>query len=456
VSVSATDAAGNTAVDTSASYTGTTPDVTPPSSVTGLGETSVASRSIAWSWTNPFDSDFSHTEIYLDGVFITNVDAPGNIYLASHLSESTTYQISTRTVDNNGNINTNWVNDTATTLDRSAPASVTGLAESSVTVSSITWSWTNPYDSDFSHTMVYLDGVFMTNVSTPGNSYLASGLSESTTYQISTRTVDNNGNINTNLVNDNATTLDFTAPSSVTGLVESNVTVSSITWSWTNPSDSDLSHAMIYLDGVFITNVNAPGNSYMVSGLSESTTHQISIRTVDTNGNINTNLVNDTATTLDLTPPSSVTGLAESSTTGSSITWSWTNPSNSDFSHTMIYLDGVLRTSISTPYNSYVVTGLSESTTYQISTRTVDIYGNINTDWVNDSATTSNSNSNSPSSGGGSSGGGSSSTTAEAFENIDVKDVAVRHVIRDLGNSFTFKNEGIDITYINISTDLNV
>ncbi|SET07923.1 PGF-pre-PGF domain-containing protein, partial [Methanococcoides vulcani] len=29
-------------------------------------------------------------------------------------------------------------------------------------------------------------------------------------------------------------------------------------------------------------------------------------------------------------------------------------------------------------------------------------------------------------------------------------------VIRDLGNSFTFKNEGIDITYINISTDLNV
>ncbi|UGV41650.1 PGF-pre-PGF domain-containing protein [Methanococcoides orientis] len=46
--------------------------------------------------------------------------------------------------------------------------------------------------------------------------------------------------------------------------------------------------------------------------------------------------------------------------------------------------------------------------------------------------------------------------TAEAFENIDEKDVAVRYVLRDVEKSFTFRNEGIDITYINISTDLTV
>jgi PGF-pre-PGF domain-containing protein len=46
--------------------------------------------------------------------------------------------------------------------------------------------------------------------------------------------------------------------------------------------------------------------------------------------------------------------------------------------------------------------------------------------------------------------------TAEAFENIDEKDVRVIYVMRDLEKSFTFRNEAIDITYINISTDLNV
>ncbi|WP_440951725.1 PGF-pre-PGF domain-containing protein [Methanococcoides sp. FTZ1] len=45
---------------------------------------------------------------------------------------------------------------------------------------------------------------------------------------------------------------------------------------------------------------------------------------------------------------------------------------------------------------------------------------------------------------------------AEAFENIDEKDVRVIYVMRDLEKSFTFRNEALDITYINISTDLNV
>ncbi|UGV41649.1 PKD domain-containing protein [Methanococcoides orientis] len=67
---------------------------------------------------------------------------------------------------------------------------------------------------------------------------------------------------------------------------------------------------------------------------------------------------------------------------------------------------------------------------------------------------TKSSPSSSSSSGGG--GGGGSSTTAEDYDNIAVKDVAVRHMIKDLERSFTFRNEGIDITYINISTDLNM
>lgn len=46
--------------------------------------------------------------------------------------------------------------------------------------------------------------------------------------------------------------------------------------------------------------------------------------------------------------------------------------------------------------------------------------------------------------------------TAEAFENIDEKDARVIYVLRDTEESFTFRNEALDITYINITTDLNV
>ena len=51
---------------------------------------------------------------YLDGIWETNnSDA---YYNATGLSADTFYEISTRTVDTNGNVNTNWVNQTAATL----------------------------------------------------------------------------------------------------------------------------------------------------------------------------------------------------------------------------------------------------------------------------------------------------------------------------------------------------
>ncbi|WP_210409282.1 hypothetical protein, partial [Methanococcoides sp. NM1] len=77
-----------------------------------------------------------------------NVSDPDSSYVATGLDEATIYQISTRTVDTDGNINITWINDTATTLDLTAPASVTSLDESSVSGSSITWNWTNPADPD--------------------------------------------------------------------------------------------------------------------------------------------------------------------------------------------------------------------------------------------------------------------------------------------------------------------
>jgi hypothetical protein len=80
-------------------YIGEPPDVTPPASVTNLNETDVGS-----------------TWIHINGTFKTNVSAPEHSYRATGLLPNTTYEIDTKTVDDFGNINTTWVNDTAKTL----------------------------------------------------------------------------------------------------------------------------------------------------------------------------------------------------------------------------------------------------------------------------------------------------------------------------------------------------
>jgi PGF-pre-PGF domain-containing protein len=88
---------------------------------------------------------------------------------------------------------------------------------------------------------------------------------------------------------------------------------------------------------------------------------------------------------IDQTPPAAVTNLYEISTGPSWIHWTWVNPTDSDFSHVTVYLNGVYIMDTSDSY--YNVTGLSEGTLQTISIQTVDTSGNINPTWVNDSAT---------------------------------------------------------------------
>ena len=68
---------------------------------------------INWIWTNPTDTNFDHTEIYLNGVFQTNTSA--EYFNATGLQPETSYTFGTRTADINGNVNETWINATATT-----------------------------------------------------------------------------------------------------------------------------------------------------------------------------------------------------------------------------------------------------------------------------------------------------------------------------------------------------
>jgi len=66
------------------------------------------------TWTNPLYDNFSHTTIYVNSIWKTSTSDA--YYNATNLSPDTSYELSTRTVDTNGNVNNLWVNQTATTL----------------------------------------------------------------------------------------------------------------------------------------------------------------------------------------------------------------------------------------------------------------------------------------------------------------------------------------------------
>jgi len=184
IRVYANDTAGNT--NSSIRYFSI--DTIPPASVSGLNETATGENWVYWTWTNPADADFNHTEVWLNGTFRANVTAPTNSYNATGLTPNTTYQIQTRTGDDIGNINTTWVNDTATTnvsVDTTPPI-ISGISNGTVTNTTAVILWNT---DDFSNSTV-LYGTNPTNLSftainasyVQNHSVLLSSLVPNTTY----------------------------------------------------------------------------------------------------------------------------------------------------------------------------------------------------------------------------------------------------------------------------------
>lgn len=86
----------------------------------------------------------------------------------------------------------------------------------------------------------------------------------------------------------------------------------------------------------------------------------------------------------------SIVPTIENLTSYSGTTWIyciWSNPTDPYFNHTEIYLNNIFM--INTSAEFFNATGLEPETSYTISTRTVDIYGNVSEIWVNLTATTS-------------------------------------------------------------------
>ena len=155
-------------------------------------------------------------------------------------------------------------------------------------------------------------------------------------------------------------------PDSITNLHATQTRQDRITWNWTDPVSTGLSHVMVSIDGVYQENVTKGTQGYTATGLTPATAYTISTKTVGTGGLMNQTWVNSTART----DPAS-----------REIAWKF----RSDLSNSGIYDDGGKRPEggllwkftmgkrvISSPavVNGIVYTGSEEGTFYALDAAT--------------------------------------------------------------------------------------
>jgi hypothetical protein len=98
------------------------------------------------------------------------------------------------------------------------------------------------------------------------------------------------------------TAVDLTAPGTISDLSIITRGQDSLYWTWTNPSDTDYTTAIIYINDINIANTT--NNYYTAGALDSNAIYTIKVHTKDSSGNINTSDVTSTTTTLPSTPGS--------------------------------------------------------------------------------------------------------------------------------------------------------
>jgi len=265
--------------------------------------------------------------------------------------------------------------------DSTIPESISNLTNVTYAQTYIIWTWDESSDEDYYKVMIYFDGIFQKDIYKGEQFFNATNLVSGTEHTISTRTVDTSGNINQTWVNHTSSTESDFMPPIIVVTSPLNI-IYIVTNIFINVSANEAISIWNYsLNGE--PNVSLTPNTSITAPQGEN---NITIYAMDISGNWNSSAV---LFTVDSIPPASITDLHNISYASDHINWTWADPSDLDFSKVMIYLDGTFRTNITNGSQYYNDIGLNENTIYNISTRTIDMSGNINQTWVNCTASTS-------------------------------------------------------------------
>jgi hypothetical protein len=438
--VRAVDAAGNPDTSTPpVELEATTPaDVTPPTfaGVTSLASTDPQTLTAGWGAANDYVTPpggivyRAYISTSAGGELATTpvVTAPGATTVTfTGLTPSTTYYVIVRSVDQAGNVDGNTHElSAATEADTTPPAFAGASSVGSATDSTLKVTWLAAKDAVTPAAAIKYQ-VCMTQTSggcngasfatlttiTGGLTYTATGLTPNTTYYFVVRSVDQAGNNDGNNAQASGLTAkDLVPPSfpSGTGLTASALGNASIRLAWNAATDDvSLSGQLVYdifqstaAGGEVFTSPTyttaAGATSYLIPQqypplLQPNQAYHFVVRARDMAGNEDANSTEASATTLPDTTPPTFSGASNisppSSLTQLTVNWSAASDDITAPSAIVYYVCWATDDSCATSFTidattaaaatSYLITGLSASTSYHVLVRARDAAGNVST-----------------------------------------------------------------------------
>ena len=356
-----------------------------PAAPTGLA-LDITGTTATLTWTDPGLASLTGYQTrrkagsgsYGSWTTISGSSATTTSYSDTGLTAGTAYAYQLRAINSAGNGAAS-----AAVSGNTIPAAPTGLS-ATTTATTIALSWTDPSDSTITGYAYRLGTGVWTAISGATATTVAhtiSSLAEGTAYSVTLR-ASNSAGASAASTAVSATT-GTNPPAQTTGLLAS-VSGTTLSLTWDDPSDSTITGyqyrtkagTAAYGSWATITGSGASTTSTDITGLSNSTIYSVQVRAVNGGGNGTAS----TAVTGLLTVPATPTGLSGSTTT-TSVTLTWTDPSDSTITgYAYRYREsggnyGSWTTVSGAVTTVTISTGLTEGTTYDWQIRATNATG---------------------------------------------------------------------------------
>lgn len=358
-------------------------DTQAPTAPANLASSNLTQSSVTLTWTASTDNiAVTGYDIYRNGTRINTSAVTTTSYTATGLSAATAYQFYVRALDAAGNVSANSNTASITTPDTQAPTAATNLSASSITRTSFTLGWTAATDNvGVTGYDIYQNNVKINTALVTTTNYAVSGLAENTSYSYYVQARDAAGNTSSSSPL-SVTTLpppDTQAPTAPTALSTANITQSSVQLSWAAATDNvGVTGYDVYQNGVKVNSANITTTTYTTTGLSANVSYTFYVVAKDAAGNLSVASNSVNIITPDTQAPNAPTGLTASNITSTGATINW-NAATDNVGVTSydVFQNGVKINSTAITTLSYIVTGLTQATTYSFTVKASDAAGNI-------------------------------------------------------------------------------
>lgn len=300
---------------------------TVPGAVTGLNLADITTTSMNAYWTPPADDGGSTLLGYDVTVGATTTRTTDPVFALTSLTPATSYTVNVKAVNAQGSSSNAAATATTTAPTATVPDPPRTLTFTSVTSIAITANWIAPASDGGSAILGYqvqVDGGSRTW--TTDTTYTADLLTSNASHTFNIYAVNVKG-ASTALTGSQSTLA--TVPGTPTNLVFSNISDTSITASWTAPTDNGgaaIDQYFVAVDGGASVSVAASTTSYTKTGLTAETWHSFTVNAHNNQGNSG-DLTGSQATTAAASAPSLTTS---SATVGTSNAVTLTNYPNAE------------------------------------------------------------------------------------------------------------------------------